>query len=151
MKIPLPNMPQDLKVTEYPSLATCDSVTVAWLAAPGQKNVHYCLSAKEAKIREMEEYRMPNQCGLENRLKKSVDFTAKFCIDVKNYKEYLPSLVVFVFYLFFSRSTIHKKINHLEPGRSYIIQVTVKKSKGKTLSYDLLQVHTKPSCKKKHE
>ncbi|EFA08046.2 protein NDNF isoform X2 [Tribolium castaneum] len=134
-KIPLPNMPQTLKVTEYKGLTTCDSVTVAWMAAPGQKSAHYCLSATEGKIREMEDYRMPNQCGLESRLKKSVDFAVKFCTDEKNYKE----------------PVVYKTINQLKPGRNYIIQVTVKKPKGKTLSYDLLQVHTKPSCRRKQE
>ncbi|XP_044252651.1 protein NDNF-like [Tribolium madens] len=134
-RIPLPNMPQTLKVTEYKGLTTCDSVTVAWMAAPGQKSVHYCLSATEGKIREMEEYRMPNQCGLESRLKKSIDFAVKFCTDEKNHK----------------KPVVYKTINQLKPGRNYIIQVTVKKPKGKTLSYNLLQVHTKPSCKRKHD
>lgn len=86
-KIPLPIMPQIIKVKEYKGLTTCDSVTVGWMTVPGQNNGHYCLSAKEGKIREEEEYRVPNQCGLENRLRKSVDFTVKFCVDITKEQE----------------------------------------------------------------
>ncbi|RZB39815.1 NDNF [Asbolus verrucosus] len=133
-KIPLPNLPQLAKVKEYESLRTCDSVTVAWLVAPAQKPVHYCLMVKEGKFLEMGDFTMLNQCGLENRLKKSVDFTVKYCRDIKNDEE----------------DVIVQKVSQLKPGKSYIIQVTVKKPKGKTLSYDLLQVHTKPWCNNKH-
>jgi len=41
---------------------------------------------------------------------------------------------------------ITRTIGNLKHGRRYIIQVTVTKSRGKTLSYDLLQVKTKPAC-----
>ncbi|KAJ8959777.1 hypothetical protein NQ314_006207 [Rhamnusium bicolor] len=112
-KIPLPIMPSQTIVEEYESLRKCDSVTIGWLPSPGRKCGHYCVVVKEGKLRETDDYGMPNQCGLENRLRKKV---------------------------------ITEKINYLKPGKSYIIQVTIKKPKGKTLSYDLLQVHTTPSC-----
>lgn len=80
-------MPNQLKLQEYSSLKGCRSVTVAWLAAPVARTVRYCLTVKEGKIREMEDYTMPNQCGLDNRLKKSADFAVKKCLDAKYTKE----------------------------------------------------------------
>lgn len=77
-------MPAHPTVQEYVSLRKCDSVTVGWYASPVQKIAHYCLVVKEGQLREMEGYRMPNQCGLENRLKKSADFAAKYCRDFKH-------------------------------------------------------------------
>lgn len=40
-----------------------------------------------------------------------------------------------------------QRISQLKPGRNYVVQVTVRKLDGKALSYDLLQVQTKPICK----
>lgn len=80
-------MPFQLSVKEYVSLRTCDSVTVGWYASPSKKLTRYCLVVKEGRLREMEGYRMPNQCGLENRLKKSADFAVKYCIDKKSSNE----------------------------------------------------------------
>ncbi|GLV39504.1 nord [Carabus blaptoides fortunei] len=132
VKFPLPNMPSEVQVYEYASLRRCDSVTVGWLPSPDQRAAHYCLVVREGRLREMEGYRMPNQCGLESRLKKSADFAVKYCQDIKKGE----------------KEVITQKISQLKTGRSYVVQVTIKKPKGKTLSYDLLQVHTKPSCEK---
>ncbi|CAH0564027.1 unnamed protein product [Brassicogethes aeneus] len=132
-KTPLPSMPNEPIVKEYISLRKCDSVTIGWLSSPDQKSAHYCLVVKEGKIREMENYKMPNQCGLENRLRKSADYTLKYCKDITHEKE----------------QVVTERISHLKPGKNYIIQVTVKKPKGKTLSYDLVQIHTLPFCHKK--
>jgi hypothetical protein len=44
------------------------------------------------------------------------------------------------------RSVITQTIGNLKHGRGYIVQATVTKSRGSTLSYDLLQVQTKPVC-----
>ncbi|XP_019865405.2 protein NDNF [Aethina tumida] len=131
-KIPLPNIPSEPIVEEYVSLRRCDSVTIGWLSSPGQKSAHYCLVVREGKVREMENYEMPNQCGLESRLRKSADFALKYCKDIKHEKE----------------QVVTERISHLKPNKSYIIQVTVKKPRGKSLSYDLLQVHTLSSCRK---
>lgn len=86
-KIPLPNIPSEPIVEEYVSLRRCDSVTIGWLSSPGQKSAHYCLVVREGKVREMENYEMPNQCGLESRLRKSADFALKYCKDIKHEKE----------------------------------------------------------------
>lgn len=87
-RIPLPNMPQIVKLKEFEGLKSCDSVTIGYFAAPGlQKSARYCLVVKEGRIRDVDDYRMPNQCGLENRLKKSADFSAKYCRDMKYEKE----------------------------------------------------------------
>lgn len=76
-------MPSERSVQEYISSRKCDSVTVGWLASPGQQVVQYCLIVREGRLREMDAFKMSNQCGLENRLKKSADFTAKYCRDVQ--------------------------------------------------------------------
>ncbi|XP_017778877.1 PREDICTED: protein NDNF [Nicrophorus vespilloides] len=126
--IPLPDLPNKPIVKEYVSLRSCDSVTVGWLPSPGQKTSHYCLVIKEGKLRYG--FKQTNQCGLENRLKKSTDFAAKYCKDIKPIEG----------------KVITQKIGQLKPGRSYIVQVTVKKHRGKTISYDLLQAQTKSKC-----
>lgn len=77
-------MPSQTTVEEIASLRKCDSVTVAWLPSPGEKIGHYCVMVKEGKIREDDDYGIPNQCGLESRLKKSVDFVVTCCKDIKH-------------------------------------------------------------------
>ncbi|XP_018563676.1 protein NDNF [Anoplophora glabripennis] len=132
-KIPLPTMPSQTAVEEIASMRKCNSVTVAWLPSPGEKVGHYCILVKEGKLREEDDYGIPNQCGLESRLKKSVNFDVKCCKDIRHN---------------YTNSVITEKINYLGPGKSYVVQVIVKKPKGKSLAYDLLQVHTTPSCHK---
>lgn len=79
-------MPSEAQVYEYASLRGCDSVTVGWLPSPEPHASHYCLVVREGRLRELEGYRMPNQCGLETRLKKSTDFAVKYCLNVKKEK-----------------------------------------------------------------
>lgn len=86
-KFPLPNMPPKPKVHEYNSLRKCDSITVGWEPSPDRRAVHYCLVVKEGKLRELEGYKMPNQCGLENRLRKSRDFAVKYCQKIQYSKK----------------------------------------------------------------
>lgn len=133
---------------EYLSLRTCDSVTIGWVASPGPKTAHYCIVVKEGKITDVEGFRWPNQCTLESRLRKSADFYVKYCLDVKHGTEWVGPNAIWdlLVILFDCRPVLTRKINPLRPGKHYIIQVTVKKAKGKTLSYDLLQVQTKPKC-----
>ncbi|KAJ8923023.1 hypothetical protein NQ315_001571 [Exocentrus adspersus] len=125
-------------VEEIFSLRDCDSVTIAWLPSPAGKSGHYCFVANEGKLRETTDYGLPNQCRLESRLKKSVDFAIKYCKDIGH--DYTKNA-----------SVITEKISYLKPGKSYIVQVTVKKPEGKSLAYDLLQVHTTPVCHKRKQ
>ncbi|KAJ8948635.1 hypothetical protein NQ318_022701 [Aromia moschata] len=69
-----PTMPSETAVQEYESLSKCDSVTIGWLPAPGSKVGHYCIMT--------DDYALPNQCGVENRLRKDKDFTLQFCKDI---------------------------------------------------------------------
>ncbi|XP_076264368.1 neuron derived neurotrophic factor nord isoform X1 [Rhynchophorus ferrugineus] len=127
---PLPTLPQNTSVIEYESLKRCDSVTIGWMPSPNEASVTYCLVVKEGNIKEIEEYNPPNLCGLENRLKKSLDFALKYCMP-PNKK---------------NQSIITEKITNLRSGRSYTILVTIKKPKGRTLSYNVLSVDTLSSC-----
>lgn len=85
--LPLPKVPQDRHVQEYSSLRTCDSITIGWVPSPGPKTAHYCIVVKEGKITDVEGFRWPNQCTLENRLRKSADFYVKYCLDVNHGKQ----------------------------------------------------------------
>ncbi|KAJ8978892.1 hypothetical protein NQ317_008507, partial [Molorchus minor] len=90
-KIPLPAMPSNTMVEEYQSLRECDSVTVGWLSSPGSKIGHYCIVVREGRIKEAEDYGLPNQCGVEKRMKKYVDFTLKYCRNkAHNLRQYAP-------------------------------------------------------------
>ncbi|KAL3272850.1 hypothetical protein HHI36_014311 [Cryptolaemus montrouzieri] len=129
-KIPMITEP---RLEEYISMRGCHSVTIGWILVPDQRMLHYCVETKEGRLKDMGEYKIQNQCGLENRLRKSLDFVTKYCEDIKQE----------------NRTVYTHTIQKLKPGRHYIVQLTVKKPKGKTLSYDLLQVNTK-NCKKHH-
>lgn len=85
-RIPLPAIPSKATVKEYVELRSCDSITIGWIASPGQKIGHYCVVIKEGRLKENEGFRFPNQCGLEKRLKKSADFAVKYCSDVAQEK-----------------------------------------------------------------
>lgn len=82
-------MPLETSLQEYVSLRECESVTVGWLASPGQRVVRYCLVIREQQLNELQSYRIPNQCGLESRMKKSADFKAKYCRDIKQENQYV--------------------------------------------------------------
>lgn len=62
-------------------------MTIGWIPSPGQKAAYYCIVVKEGRIREMEGFKTPDQCGLENRLKKSADFFVKQCLNIRHDKE----------------------------------------------------------------
>ncbi|KAJ9579506.1 hypothetical protein L9F63_004825 [Diploptera punctata] len=130
VKFPLPELPEKPQVYEYDSMRRCDSVTVGWLPSPDPRASRYCVFAREDKRHDMENQR-PNQCSLDLRLKKNLDFAVMQCQDK------IPND---------SRAVITQTIGNLKNGRKYIIQITASKSRGKTLSYDLLQVQTKPGC-----
>lgn len=87
MNLPLPNVPREPNVQEYPSLRKCDSVTIGWVPSPGQRVAYYCIIVKEGRLKEMEELRSVNQCGLESRLRKSADFYENYCLNIKHPKE----------------------------------------------------------------
>ncbi|RZF38154.1 hypothetical protein LSTR_LSTR005515 [Laodelphax striatellus] len=140
-KTSLPLLPVQSKIMEYVGLRQCDSVTVGWLPVPEPHEAHYCVRATQlgpaagasssADRTRMKSYRRVNQCGLDVRLRSSTDFAVTLCLD----NSPIDPL-----------SVITQKITHLKPGHEYLIQVTVKKAHGKSLSYNLLQVQTKPRC-----
>lgn len=51
---------------------------------------------------------------------------------------------IYLFCVF--RNVLIDTITKLLPDKEYLIQVTVKKTKGKVLSYDLLRVRTNVQC-----
>ncbi|XP_046674217.1 protein NDNF-like isoform X1 [Homalodisca vitripennis] len=130
---PLPQLPPEVTVHEYESLRTCDSVTVGWVPTRSQF-VRYCVSASRVSFTESQGHfwPQPNQCNLDNRLRSQLDFTVKQCQD---------------FTANDNTNVLVQTITKLRPGKEYLIQVTVKKIKGKALSYDLLRVRTKSKCK----
>lgn len=80
-------MPSHPQVIEYNSLRKCNSITVGWKLSPDRRAANYCLVVREGPKREMEGYRMPNQCGLESRLKKSADIILNHCIEISHGKQ----------------------------------------------------------------
>ncbi|XP_044760433.1 protein NDNF-like isoform X2 [Coccinella septempunctata] len=131
-KIPMITVP---KIMEYDTLRECHSVTVGWILVPDPKPLRYCVKAKDGRLKETDNYRIPNQCGLERRRKKSEDFETKYCKDIKQLEDGKVNTY---------------KIRGLDSGKTYVIQVTVQKQKGKTLSYELLQVSTKRCSKRQN-
>lgn len=57
-----------------------------------------------------------------------------------------PLLRLNLFYFFFRASVTTHKVDKLDRGKSYTIQITVSKKGGRTLSYKLLKVYTKQVC-----
>ncbi|XP_039287878.1 protein NDNF isoform X2 [Nilaparvata lugens] len=134
----LPLLPEQSRIMEYVGLRECDSVTVGWLPVPEPSDsAHYCVRATHLPPLTPNHpvranlHRRANQCGLDLRLRSATDFAVTQCLDNS------PNDPL---------SVITQKIAHLKPGHEYLIQVTVKKAQGKSLSYDLLKVQTKPRC-----
>nr|CAD7264293.1 unnamed protein product [Timema shepardi] len=130
-RFPLPSLPAETRLHEYPGLARCDSVTVGWVAAPDPLTTKYCVSLTEDLWGDSETARTPNQCGLDNKGRQRTPNRIEICMDKP---------------LSNTSSVITQTIHRLKHGQRYVVQVTAKKSKGRTLSYDLLQVRTKSSC-----
>nr|CAD7205448.1 unnamed protein product [Timema douglasi] len=130
-RFPLPSLPAETRLHEYPGLARCDSVTVGWVAAPDPLTTKYCVSLTEDLWGDSETARTPNQCGLDTKGRQRTPNRIEICMDRP---------------LSNTSSVITQTIHRLKHGQRYVVQVTAKKSKGRTLSYDLLQVRTKSSC-----
>nr|CAH7722945.1 unnamed protein product [Callosobruchus chinensis] len=129
----LPAMPSTTSLNEYQSLRTCDSVTIGWLPVPGRTVSHYCISAREGELEQVNNMERLYQCPAKNRkLKKADDYVLKYCKDIAHS----------------DKSVIIETVKYLKPEGTYVIQVTVKKSKGRVLTYDLLQVRTLSTCRK---
>ncbi|KAI5748607.1 hypothetical protein M8J76_000566 [Diaphorina citri] len=134
-----PDLPQNTKVKEYTSLRECDSVFVGWYPGPTTSNmVRYCIKATEVPKRFAWNLTAfdskPNQCGLDAALKKpSKAYSTMQCLYVT------PHNASF-------RKELKQKVTNLKPGREYIIQVIMKKTRSRSLSYDLLRVNTVPTC-----
>uniref|UniRef100_A0A8D8YVR3 Protein NDNF n=1 Tax=Cacopsylla melanoneura TaxID=428564 RepID=A0A8D8YVR3_9HEMI len=134
-----PDLPLNTKVKEYTSLRECDSVYVGWFPGPITSNmVRYCIKATELPKRIAWNITTfdskPNQCGLDARLKKSSkEYSTTQCLYVT------PHSASF-------KKELKQKVTNLRPGREYIIQVTMKKTRSRSLSYDLVRVSTVPSC-----
>ncbi|XP_075230815.1 neuron derived neurotrophic factor nord [Lycorma delicatula] len=132
--LPLGLLPEEAQVIEYVGLRQCNSVTIGWQPVPQQEGAHYCIRVTETPPHSAATHFVPsqsNQCGLDARLKTSTDFYITQCLD-RSPNEY--------------NTVLTQKISNLKPGKQYNIQLTVKKPKGKTLSYDLLHVYTKSKC-----
>ncbi|XP_054269200.1 protein NDNF-like [Macrosteles quadrilineatus] len=128
----MPLLPTEAMVHEYSEMRTCESITVAWMPVTTQ-SVRYCVSASPVPVAESEAHfhPRPNQCNLDYRLRTQLDFAVKHCQDFSANDH---------------RNVLVQTISKLRPGKEYLIQVTVKKIKGKALSYDLLRARTKSIC-----
>ncbi|XP_063229069.1 protein NDNF [Bacillus rossius redtenbacheri] len=121
---PLPAMPQERRLHEFPGLSDCRSVTLGWLPSPDPA-ARYCVSAAELR-RGWDEApgATPDQCAAERR-------RPQHCLARD------PAA---------NSTVMTHRVRDLKPGRGYVVQVTAKKLRGKALAYDLLQVVTKDSC-----
>lgn len=77
-------LPEDAHVTEYVGLRQCNSVTIGWYPVPQQESIHYCIRATELPFHpSMGQVipKIPNQCGLDARIRGSTDFYVVQCIE----------------------------------------------------------------------
>lgn len=139
-RYPFPEFPSESNVYEYENKKECDSVTIGWIPSYDESTRKYCVWVRENLRFDYEDkFREYFQCNWDKLLKTNryVNATRKNglksvrCQEIKSDNKGLV--------------TTHK-VDNLEPGRSYTIQITVTKKRGRTLSYKLLKVFTKHVC-----
>lgn len=159
MMFPMPDVPNDLSIQQYPKPDDCKSVTIGWLPAKSSTNLKYCVYLlKPTPSNTILDFSAkPNQCELSygNIRRRDIDnaYPRKIRCYIGGEKEYvkycfgkniLIHLQRFNVFVLFRKVSI-QKILKLKALTTYIVQVTVNKPRGRTLSYDLLKLDTN-SC-----
>ncbi|VEN63532.1 unnamed protein product [Callosobruchus maculatus] len=91
----LPAMPSTTSLNEYQSLRTCDSVTIGWLPVPGRTVSHYCISAREGELEQVNNIDRLYQCPAKNsKLKKADDYVLKYCKDIAHSDKAMATLLI---------------------------------------------------------
>ncbi|XP_014285300.1 protein NDNF [Halyomorpha halys] len=123
-----PVLPELAVVHEYKGLRTCNQLTLGWV--PVQGEALYCVTATQVRRKDVF-HQMPDQCAVEQALN-SLAYSVLQCSQI------VPKE---------NQTVITEPITNLKPGKQYDIQVSVKKGNSKVLSYELIRVRTKNSCK----
>ncbi|XP_050548742.1 protein NDNF-like [Daktulosphaira vitifoliae] len=122
---PMPEIPSDLSLKQYEVSNDCKSVTIGWL--PAKSDEIYCVYKwKYRYSNNIDFWPKPDQCSIlygRNR-RNDIVLSKKKCYTGDNLKVNV------------------KKILQLQSSSKYVIQVTVTKPRGRTLSYDLLMLDT---------
>ncbi|CAH1407759.1 unnamed protein product [Nezara viridula] len=113
-----PVLPELAVVHEYKGLRTCNQLTLGWVPVHGE--AVYCITATQVRRKDVF-HQMPDQCAVEQALN-SIAYSVL-------------------------QTVITEPVTNLKPGKQYDIQVSVKKGNSKVLSYELIRVRTKNSCK----
>lgn len=157
---PMPDMPNDLSIRQYPDPNDCKSITIGWLPAKSHRNLTYCVYLiKPSQSNSVDFLAKPNQCELSYGYgrRRIADYVYRKKIHCypdteKGYARCFYTTVVqkidsmvaiiFVFFFFVFRKVLIEKLLRLKELKTYTIQVTVRKPRGRTLSYDLLKLDT---------
>jgi len=161
---PMPDMPTDLSIRQYQKPNDCKSVTIGWLPAKSHTDLKYCVYLTEDNpYKNVDFSAKPNQCvwlygnsgrrnivGNEYRRKiRCYNSGETECIKHRtSYNKLIQNIVVLrllINYFICFRGVSIEKILKLKALTSYVVQVTVSKPRGRTLSYDLLKLDTN-SC-----
>lgn len=123
-----PVLPELAVIHEYKGLRTCNQLTLGWVPVSGE--AQYCIIATQVKRKDVFR-QLPDQCAVEQALN-SIAYSVLQCTQISP-KE--------------NQTVITEPVTNLKPGKQYDIQVSVKKGNSKVLSYELIRVRTKNSCK----
>ncbi|XP_043272141.1 protein NDNF [Venturia canescens] len=123
-----PEVPSRSAPREYRSLKKCNEVTVGVEPAGAAK---YCILARELRGSPSSAgiASIPDQCGLHRRRRS--EFTFEKCKEITSPPE---------------NRALPFTVSKLQPGKTYLVQVTAQ-LKGQSLSYPLLDVRTRRSCR----
>lgn len=156
--IPMPDMPSDLRVQQYTGPDDCKSVKIGWLSANSLTDLKYCVYVQDNSnsLNSVDFSVKPDQCKVRYGKSRRSDISnnyrtkARCYIGEKGYVDFIiySYLIIYFFFIHFffeRRIVLVEKILKLKPSTTYIIQVTVTKPRGRTLSYDFLKLDTN-SC-----
>ncbi|CAH1964724.1 unnamed protein product [Acanthoscelides obtectus] len=88
----LPPMPHTTSLNEYKPLRTCDSVTIGWIPVPGRAVSHYCISAREGELEQVNSMACPAKNG---KIMKADDYVVKYCKDIAQSDNFIAKITIF--------------------------------------------------------
>ncbi|XP_022176309.1 protein NDNF-like [Myzus persicae] len=132
--IPMPDMPNDLRIQQYVGPDDCKSVKIGWLSANSLTDLKYCVYVQENNnsLDSVDFSVKPDQCKVRYGKSRRSDVSNNYRTKTRCYIGEKGIVLV-------------EKILKLKPSTTYTIQVTVTKPRGRTLSYDFLKLDTN-SC-----
>ncbi|ODM89023.1 Protein NDNF [Orchesella cincta] len=131
-RFPLPKLPVITKISEDESRRTCDSVTIQWWPSPDPRDNEYCIFLKEeTRKKRIFQFKKPNQCDVERSLKSDPYVSLSLCLQRD------PTT---------DDNMLAQRIVGLLPGKTYVVQLIIRRHNGKSLSYDLHHVKTNDFC-----